>query len=130
MSSLIWTALAKTRMQNLETQHYYVLCTLFPLLGYLDNQNGKFLKLWMTNLGFREFPDLIEYYTTIGTGTILKGEYTTIENFTLLKDINNLMYLTQPNFLEDIPNQILHMVSRLILLSKTFCITIGQYPTL
>ena len=38
MSSLIGTTLAKRRMQKLETLHYYVLSTLFPLLGYLDNQ--------------------------------------------------------------------------------------------
>ena len=40
------------------------------------------------------------------------------------------MYLTQPNFSEDSPNQILHMLSTLILWLKTFYTTIGQYPTL
>ena len=34
----------------------------------------KFLKLWMANDGFREFPDLIEQYTTMGNGTLLKEE--------------------------------------------------------
>ena len=38
MSSLIGTTLATRRMQNLETLHYYVFNTLFPLLGYLDDQ--------------------------------------------------------------------------------------------
>ena len=113
MSSLTGTTLATRRMQNLETLHYYVLCTLFPLPGYLDNQCSEFLELWMAIHGFREFPNLIEYYTTIGkyyttigNSTILKEEYTIIGNHTLLKDIDNLMYLTQLNFSEDTPNQI------------------------
>ena len=88
-----------------------MLCTIFPLLGYLDDLHGGFLKLWMDSLGFVEFPDLIEYYTIIGNGTLLKEEYTTVENHTLLKEIDYLMYLTQPNFLENNPNQIFHMLS-------------------
>ena len=67
---------------NLETLHYYVLSTLFPLLGYLDHQYGEFLKSWMAYLDFEEFPDLIEYYNTIGNGTLLKEEYTTMDNWT------------------------------------------------
>ena len=118
MSSLIWTTLAKRRMQNLENLHYYVLCTLFPLLGYLDNQCGKFLESWMAYLDFMELPNIIEYYTTIGNGTLLKEEYNTTEIHTLLKDIANLMYYAQPNFSEDTPNQILHMLSTLLLWSK------------
>ena len=109
---------------------YYVLCTLFPLPGYVDEQHGKFLKLWMANLDFGELPDLIEYYNTIENGTLLKEEYTNIENHTLLKDIDYLMYLTQLNFSEDTPNQILHMLLTLILWSRTFYTTIGQYATL
>ena len=62
--------------------------------GYLDDQCSEFLKLWMANLHFGEFPDLIKYYTTIRNGTLLKEEYTTITNHILLKDINNLMYLS------------------------------------
>ena len=89
MSSLIGTSLATRRMQNLETLHYYVLCTLFPLPGYLDNLCGEFLKSWMAYLDLREFPDLIEHCTTIGTGTLLKEKHTNIENHTLLKDIDN-----------------------------------------
>ena len=58
MSSLIGITLPKRRTQNLETLHYYVLCTLFPLTGYLDDQCSKFLKLWMDYLGCGEFPDL------------------------------------------------------------------------
>ena len=88
--------------------------TLFPLLGHLGDQHSKFLELWMTDLDFAEFHNLIEYYTTTGDGTLLKEEYTTIENHTLLKGINSLMYHTQPNF-KDTPNQILHMLSTLIL---------------
>ena len=61
---------------------------------------------------------------------LLKIVHTTIENCTLLKDIKNFMYLTQPYFLEDTPNQILHMLSTPSLWSKTFYTTIGQYPTL
>ena len=43
MSSLIGTTLAIRRMQNLETLHYYVLHTLLPLPGYLDNERSEFL---------------------------------------------------------------------------------------
>ena len=82
----------------------------------------------MAYVDFGEFPDLTEYYTTIGNGTLLKEEYTTIENCTLLKDIENLMYLSQLHFSEDNPNQILHMLSTLILQLKTSSTTIGQYP--
>ena len=48
----------------------------------------------MAYLDFMEFPDLIEYYTTIGNGTLLKEGYTATENYTLLKDIKDSMYLT------------------------------------
>ena len=98
---------------------------LTPLLGYLDDQCGEFLKLLMANLGFGEFPNIIKYYTTIGNCTPLKEEYTSMENHTLLKNIDNFMYPTQLNFMEDTPNQILHMLSTLILLSKTVYTTIG-----
>ena len=53
------------------------LSTLFPLLGYLDNQCSEFLESWMAYLEFNKFPDLIEYYTTIDNGTLLKEEYNT-----------------------------------------------------
>ena len=79
---------------------------------------------------FDEFPDLIEYYTTIGNGTLLKEEYTTIKECTLLKDIEHFLYLTQSYFSDDTPNQILHLMGTLISWSKTFYTTIGQYPTL
>ena len=91
MSSQIGTTLATRRMQNLESLHYYVLCKLFPLLGYLDDQCGEFLKSWMAYLEFEEFPNLIKYYTSIGTGTLLKEEYTTIKECTLLKDMKIFM---------------------------------------
>ena len=117
-------------MQNLETLHYYVLHTLFPLLGYLDDQHGEFLESWMAYLDFMEFPNLIEYYTTIGNDTLLKEECTAMDNITLLEDIEIFLYLTQLNFSDKTPNQILHMFSILILWSKTFYTTIGQYPTL
>ena len=120
MSSLIMTTLATRRMQNLETLHYYVLHTLFPLLGYLDDQHEEFLKSLMAYLDFEEFPDLIKYYTTIANGTLLNEEHNTMENGTLFKDIDNFMYLTQQYFKEDTPNQILHMLSTLLLWSKTF----------
>ena len=117
-------------MQNLETLHYYMLSILFPLLGYLDKKCSESLESWIAYLDFTEFPKLFKYYTTIGIGQIIKEEYTTIENHTLLKDIDNFMYLNQTNFLEDSPNQILHILSTLILWSKTFYTTIGQYSTL
>ena len=84
----------------------------------------------MAYLGFREFPNLIEYYTTISNSTKLQAGNTTIENGTLLEDINNFMYLTQLYFKEDTHDQILNLLSTLVLWSKSFYTTIGQYPTL
>ena len=59
-------------MQKLENLHYYVLSTLFPLPVHLDDQHSEFIKSWMAYQEFNEFPDLIEYYTTIGNSTLLK----------------------------------------------------------
>ena len=67
-----------------------MLTTLFPLLGHLDDQCSEFLKSWMAYLDFEEFPDLIKYYTTIGNGTLLMEEYTTIKECTLLKTLKIL----------------------------------------
>ena len=117
-------------MQKLENLHYYVLGTIFQLLVHLDDQCSEFLKSWMAYREFDKFPNLIEYYTTIGNGTILKEEYTTIKECTLLKDIEHFLYLTLSYFLDETPNQILHLMSTLILWSKTFYTTIGQCPTL
>ena len=83
-----------------------MLHPLFPLPGYPDDQHGEFLNSWMAYLDFMEFPNLIKSYTTIGNGGLLKKEYTTRENHTLIKDIKYLIYNTQLNFLEDTPNQI------------------------
>ena len=55
MSSQIGTTLAKRRMQNLETLHYYVLHTLFPLLGYLDDQFCEYFESWMACVEFDRF---------------------------------------------------------------------------
>ena len=118
MSSQIGKTLAKRRMQKLETLHNYVLTTMFPLLGHLEDQHGEFLKSWMAYLEFEEFPDLIKYYTTIGNGTLLKQKYTTIKEGALLKDIEHFMYLTQSYFLDNTPNQIIHIVSTPLLWSK------------
>ena len=76
--------LAKRRMQKLEKIHYYVLSTLSPLPVHLDDQHGEFLKSWMAYQEFDEFPNLIEYYTTIGKVTLLKEECTTIKERTLV----------------------------------------------
>ena len=130
MPSQIGNTLAKRRMQKLENLHYYVLGTLFPLPVHLDDQHGEFLESWMAYQEFDEFPDLIKYYTTIGNDTILKEECTTIKECSLLKDIKHFLYLTQVYFSDDTPNQILHIMSTLILWSKSFNTTIGQYPTL
>ena len=130
MSSQIGNTLAKRRTQKLEKVHCYVLGTLFPIPLHLGDQCGEFLESWMAYQEFDEFPNLIEYYTTIGNGTLLKGEYTTIKECTLLKDIEHFLYLTQSHFSDNTPNQILHLLSTLILWSKTFYTTIGQYPTL
>ena len=130
MSSQIGKTLAKRRTQKIENLHCYVLNTLFPLPVHLDNQCGEFLESWMAYLEFDKFPDLIEYYTTIGNGTILKEEYTTIKECTLLQDMEHFMYLTQSYFSDDTPNQILHLMSTLLLWLKRFYIAIGQYPTL
>ena len=96
MSSQIGNTLAKRRTQKLENLHYYVLITLFPLLVHLDDRCSEFLKSWMAYQEFDKFPDLIEYYTTIGNGTLLKEEYTTIKECTLLKDIKHIL-CTLPN---------------------------------
>ena len=130
MSSQIGNTLAKRRMQKLEKLHFYLLGTLFPLPLYLDNQHSEFLESWMAYQEFDEFPDLIEYYTTIGNGTSLKEEYTTIKESTLLKDIKHFLYLTQLYFSDVTHIQILHLMSTLITWSKTFYTTTGQYPTL
>ena len=45
---------------------------MFPLLGHQEDQCSEFLKSWMAYLDFEEFANLIEYYTTIGNGTLLK----------------------------------------------------------
>ena len=130
MSSQIEKTLVKRRMKKLENLHYDVLSTQFPLPVHLDDQCSEFLESWMAYLEFNEFPDLIEYYSTIGNGTLLKEEYTSIKECTLLKDIKHFLYLTQSYFSDDTPNQILHLMSTLLLCSKTFYTTIGQYPTL
>ena len=54
------------------------------MLPHLEDQCSEFLKSWMAYLDFKEFPDLIKYYTTIGNGTILKEKYTTIKECTLV----------------------------------------------
>ena len=51
-------------------------------------------------------------------------------NCTHCKDIDNFMYHIQLKFLEDTPNQILHILITLILWLKSFYTTISQYPTL
>ena len=107
-----------------------LLSTLFPLPVHLDKQCSESLKSWMAYLEFNEFPDLIEYYTTIGNGTLLKKEHTTIKECTLLKDIEHFMYLTQLYFSDNTPNQILHIMSTLLSWLKRFHTTIGHYPTL
>ena len=130
MSSQIGKTLATRRMQNLENLHYYVLSTLFPLLVHLGDQHGEFLESWMVYLEFEEFPNLIKYYTTIGSSTLLNEMYTTIKECTPPKDIEHFMYLTQSYFLDNTPNQILHIMSTLLSWSKNFNTTIGQYPAL
>ena len=130
MSSQNGNTPAKRRMQKLENLLYYVLCTLFPLPVHLDDQCSEFLKSWMAYQEFDKFLNLIEYYTTFGNGTLLKEEYTTIKECTLLKDIEHFLYLTQSYFLDDTSNQILHLMSTLLLWLKTLYTTIGQYTTL
>ena len=56
-----------------------MLSTLFPPLVHLHKQHGEFLESWMAYLEFKEFPNLIESYTAIIKGTLLKEEYTTIK---------------------------------------------------
>ena len=130
MSSQIGNTLAKRRTQKLENLHYHVFGTLFPLPVHLDDQRSEFLECWMAYQEFDKFPDLIEYYTTIGNGTLLKEEYTTIKESTLLKYIEHFLFLTQSYFSKHTPNQILHLMTTKILWSKTFYTTTGQYPTL
>ena len=99
----IGNTLAKRRTQKLEKLHYYVLSTLFPLPVHLDDQCSEFLESWMAYQEINEFPDLIEYYTSFGNGTLLKEEYTTIKECTLLKDIEHFLYLTQLYFSDNTP---------------------------
>ena len=72
----------------------------------------------MAYLDFEEFPDVIEYHTTIINGTILNKEYSTIKECTLLKDIKHFTYHTQPYFLDNTLNQILYIMSTLLSWSK------------
>ena len=111
MSSKIGKTQAKRRMQKLETLHYYsyVLTTLFPLLGHLDDQQSEFLGSWMAYLEFNKLPNLTEYYTTIVNCTILKEEYNTFKECTLLQDIEYFMYLSQSYFSDNTPSQILQI---------------------
>ena len=104
MSSQIGNTLARRMMQKLEYLRYYVLGTLFPLPLHLDDQHGEFLESWMAYQEFNEFPNLIEYYTTIGNGILFKEEYTTIKESTLLKDIEHFLYLTQSYLSNNTPN--------------------------
>ena len=84
----------------------------------------------MAYLDLKEFLDLIKYYTTTGISTLIKEEYTTIKECTLLKDIEHSMCLTQSYFSDNTPNQILHILSTLLSWLKRFYTNIGQYPTL
>ena len=86
----------------------------------LEDQCGEFLKSWIAYLEVKEFPNLIEYYTTIGNGTLLKQKYTTIKECTILKDIEHFMYLAQLYFSDNTPNQILHTMSTLLSWLKIF----------
>ena len=61
-----------------------------------------------------ELPKLNEYYTTIGKSTLAK----------------DLVYITQMNFQEETPYQIMHILSTLLLWLKNFYTAIHQYPTL
>ena len=100
-----------------------------PLPGHLEDQHGELLKSWISYLEFDEFPDFIEYYTTIDNGTLLKQKYTTIKECTLLKDIAHFMYLTQLYFSDDTPTNPTHNEYTTIMF-KRFYTTIGQHPTL
>ena len=107
---------------------YYVLSTLFPLPVYIDDQCSEFLKSWMAYLEFEEFPNLIEYYTTIGNSTLLKEKYNTIKECTLLKDIEHF-YVPYPTiFLRQHtqPNPANYEYTTILV--KKIYTTIGQYP--
>ena len=80
-------------MQKLENLHYYVLSTQFPLLVHLDDQCSEFLKSWMAYLEFNEFPGFIEYYTTIGNGTLLRKSTLQSKNVQYLRILNTLCKL-------------------------------------
>ena len=88
MSSQIGNTLAKRRTQKLENLHYYVLGTLFPLLVHLDDQRGEFLESWMAYQEFDKFPDLIEYYTTIGMVHYLRKSTLQSKNVHYLRTSN------------------------------------------
>ena len=69
----------------------------------------------MAYLEYDKFPDLMEYYATILNGTLLKEEYTTIKECTLLKEIEHFMYLTQSYFSDNTPDPFLYILSTLLL---------------
>ena len=71
MSSQIGIILAKRRIQTLEVLHYHLLSRLVPLLCYLDDQLGEFLKLMLDLHGFKQLTNLIKYYTTTRKATLV-----------------------------------------------------------
>ena len=68
---------------------------MFPLLSHLDDQCGELFESWMVYLDFEEFPNLNEYYTTIGIGTLLKESTIQSKNVHYLRTLNILF--TFPN---------------------------------
>ena len=52
------------------------------------------------------------------------------KNAHYLRTFEHFMYLTESYFSDNTPNQILHIMSTILLWSKRFYTTIGQHPTL
>ena len=122
-----WENPSNKKDAKLETLHYYVLSTLFPLLAYLEDQWSEVLSHGCLILILKNFLTLLNNTQCTVIDTLLNQEYITIENHRLLNNIKNFTYLTLPYFLEDIPNQILHMLSTLILWLNTLLVYIPPY---
>ena len=105
MSSQIGKSLAKRRTLKLESLHYYVLTTMFPLLGHLDDQCSEFLESWMAYLEFDEFPDEsratlqleMVHYLRKSTLQSKKVHYLSISSTYIPYPIIFLRQHTQPN---------------------------------
>ena len=79
----------------MKTRDPTILCLKNNVSSHLDDQHGEVFESWMVYLEFEEFPNLIEYYTTIGIGTLLKERTIQSKTVHYLRTLNILC--TFPN---------------------------------